>query len=149
MLMAKGLRRRRDQRGAAAVEVAIIAPLIGLLLAALIGGWRIGWARAQVAEAAAAGARAATIPVSAAAAHAQASTAISSDLATVGVHCQTLDTSIDTSAYALPVGTPGQVHVQVNCVLNLSDLLVPGLPGQLNINATASEPLDTFRERTP
>ena len=86
------------QRGATAVEVAILIPLFGLLLAGLIGGWRIGWARAQVVEAAAAGARAASIPASGGQARQLATTAVQADLATVGLHCADVQVDVDTSA---------------------------------------------------
>ena len=137
------------QRGATEVEVAILIPLLGLLLAGLIGGWRIGWARAQVVEAAAAGARAASIPASGGQARQLATTAVQADLATVGLHCADVQVDVDTSAYSLPPGTPGQVTARVSCRLDLSDVIVPGLPGTTLISSAASEPLDIFRERTP
>ena len=140
---------RTRSRGAAAVEVAIVIPRCGLLLTAVLVGWRIGWVRAQVAEAAAAGARAATIPNSATVARRQAAEAIERDLATVDVHCAGLQTDVDTAAFALPIGSAGQVTVRVVCPLDLSDAVIPGLPGQLVVAATASEPLDRFRERKP
>ncbi|WP_424226041.1 TadE/TadG family type IV pilus assembly protein [Brooklawnia sp.] len=137
------------QRGMASVELAILVPIFGLLLAGLIGGWRIGWARAQVVDAAAAGARAASIPAVAAEARQLSISAIQSDLATVGLHCASLQVDVDTSAYALPPGAPGEVTAHVTCQLNLSDLIAPGLPGATVISSAASEPLDIFRERTP
>lgn len=137
------------QRGAAAVEVAILIPLLGLLLAGLIGGWRIGWARTQVVEAAAAGARAASIPASAGQARQMATAAVQADLATVGLHCADAQVDVDTAAYSLPPGVPGKVTARVSCRLNLSDVIVSGLPGTILISSAASEPLDIFRERTP
>lgn len=138
-----------QERGAAAVEVTLLVPLLITILLALAGGWRVGWARTQVVEVAAAGARAATIATSASQAQLQAGEAIRADLATLGVHCAELHIAIDTSAFATPPGTPATVTAQVGCRLNLSDVLVPGLPGSLQLNAAASEPLDIFRERTP
>lgn len=137
------------QRGAAAVEVSLLVPLLCVLLAVVAGGWRIGWARAQIVEAAAAGARAATITNSASQARLQAEAAIAADLQTVGVRCAELVTLLDTAAFANPPGHGGQVIAQVSCQLRLSDLVAPGLPGAVQISASASEPLDTFRERQP
>lgn len=136
-------------RGAAAVELAVLIPLIGLVLAGLAGGARIGWVRAQVEEAAAAGARAASIPASAVAAASAGRTAVAADLATGGVHCRWIDTAVDTGGYATGVGSRGSVVVTVSCELDLSDALVAGLPGTLRLTATASEPVDTFRVREP
>lgn len=137
------------QRGMASVELAILVPIFGLLLAGLIGGWRIGWARTQVVDAAAAGARAASIPSAAGQARQLSTSAIQADLVTVGLHCADLQVEVDTSAYALPPGVPGEVTAHVTCRLNLSDLIAPGLPGATVISSAASEPLDIFRERTP
>lgn len=138
-----------SQRGAAAVEVTLLVPLLCLILGGLAGGWRVGWARTQVVEAAAAGARAATIANSAGAALQQSTAAIEADLMTVGVHCAGLQVDVDTSAFAQPPGVRGEVTARVSCLLNLSDVLVPGLPGALAITTAATEPLDIFRERRP
>ncbi len=137
------------QRGAAAVEVSVLVPLLVILALALAGGWRLGHVRSQLTEASAAGARAATIPISAAAARVHAETAVTADLATAGIWCAELSVRIDTSAYLLPPGTPGDVTVQVDCLLSFADLLIPGMPGALPLSASSIEPLDTFRERTP
>lgn len=137
------------QRGAASVELSLIVPVLVLLLLAMAGAWRVGHVRAQIVEAAAAGARAATIPVSADQATRLANQAIEADLATVGAHCAGLTIEVDTAAFARPVGTPGTVQVTIVCQLDLSDVVVPGLPGVLTITSSAREPIDTFRERTP
>lgn len=137
------------QRGAAAVEVSLLIPLLVVLLLAMAGGWRISHARAQVVEAAAAGARAATIPTSAGQATQLARQAIEADLATVGVHCHGLTIDVDTTAFASPPGHQGDVAVELSCQVNLADVVVPGMPGSMTITASATEPIDTFRERTP
>ena len=54
---------------------------------------------------------------------------------------------MDTSGFASPVGPPANVTATVTCVVNLSDVAVPGLPGTRTITATMTSPLDTFRER--
>jgi hypothetical protein len=35
----------------------------------------------------------------------------------------------------------------VTCTVNLSDLSIPGVPGARTITATASSPVDAYRER--
>lgn len=140
---------RAQQRGSAAVEVTLLVPVLCLLLLLLAACWRIGWARTQLVEVVAAGARAATIPHTATAATAMAQTAIRSDLATSGVQCAQLSVAIDTAAYHQLPGTAGRVEVQATCRLDLADLLLPGLPGSMTLSASAHEPLDIFRERTP
>ena len=141
--------RPRTARGSAAVEVALIVPMLIVLVLALAGAWRIGWARGQVTEAAAAGARAATLAGSASLAVQQATAAIEFDLATVDVHCSALTVQIDTAAFATAPGTHGTVSAEVGCTLDLADVLVPGLPGSVQLEAQASEALDVLRERTP
>ena len=55
--------------------------------------------------------------------------------------------TVDTAGFAAPVGTPATVTATVRCVVNLADLAVPGVPGTRTVTATASSPVDTFRER--
>ena len=55
--------------------------------------------------------------------------------------------SVDISDFAKPVGEPGSVSATVECLLDLADLSVPGVPGSRVIKATSSSPLDTWRER--
>ena len=55
--------------------------------------------------------------------------------------------SVDTSGFGSPVGTPASVRATVTCVVNLSDLAVPGVPGTRTVSASMSSPLDTYRER--
>ena len=86
----------------------MIVPLVVMLMLGLAGGWRIGWARAQLAEAAAAGARAATLAGSAPQAVQQATAAIEFDLATVDVHCSSLSVQIDASERGEPQDDDGR-----------------------------------------
>ena len=140
---------RPDQRGQVAVETVLLVPAIILVLAMLAAGWRIWWARSQVQEAAASAARAASLERSGASAQFVARSVADADLATVGAQCGNFSVVVDGRDFARPPGTNGQVSVRVSCQLSLSDLLVPGLPGSISIDAAATERLDTFRERRP
>ena len=53
----------------------------------------------------------------------------------------------DTTGFARPVGTPATITATVSCLVRLSDLAMPGLGGSRTVTATASSPLDTYRER--
>lgn len=141
--------RGRDERGAASVEVMLIVPVVVLLAAVLMAGWRISWARTNVQAAAAAGARVASQQRSGAIAAQRADEVIAADLAATRVVCQGLTVSSDVSQFARPVGTVAQVSVRVDCSVSLADLLIPGMPGQLAVGAQAVERLDTYRERQP
>ena len=141
--------RRLDQRGQVAVETVLLVPAIILVLAMVTAGWRIWWARSQVQEAAASAARAASLERSGGAAQLAARVVVEADLATVGAQCRNPIVAVDGRDFVRPPGTDGQIDVHVTCQLLLSDLLVPGLPGSVGIYATATERLDTFRERRP
>lgn len=141
--------RRRDERGAVAVEVVLLVPAVLLVVGVLVAGWRLWSARTEVTDAAAAAARAATLTSSASTAQEHSLTAARDALQTLGLDCGQLAVSPDLSGFALPPGTPAEVHVAVDCRVSLSDLLVPGLPGSYQLHARATQPLDTFRERRP
>ena len=55
---------------------------------------------------------------------------------------------MDTRAFALPVGQPGAVEVTVRCAVPLADLLLPGVPGTVLVEAQASSTLDRYRGRS-
>ena len=76
-----------------------------------------------------------------------AATSAAATLANQQLQCATTLVLVDTSGFAKPVGTPAAVTVTVTCVVNLSDVAIPGLPGTLPITATMTSPLDTYRGR--
>ena len=49
--------------------------------------------------------------------------------------------------FSKPVGTAGSVTATVECLLDLADLSVPGVPGSRMVKAASTSPLDTWRER--
>ena len=53
--------RRRDERGAVAMELVVLVPMLMMVLGVMTAGWRLWTARTQVSDAAAAAARAATL----------------------------------------------------------------------------------------
>ena len=71
------------------------------------------------------------------------------NLTNQGINCLRVDVDIDTQQFSRNVGTPAQVDVTVSCLLDLSDLSVPGVPGTRTISATMTSPIDTWRERSP
>lgn len=140
--------RRRNQRGAVAVEFAILLPLLVLLIGTVVAGGRLAYTRTMVQHVADAGARAASISRDAAAAQRTALDTVRADVEASGISCaHGLDTTADTSGFAVPVGQPAQVAVTVRCLLSMSDLLVPGLPGTWSVEATSTSTLDRYRGR--
>ncbi len=134
------------ERGSAALELVIIAPGLLLVLAVLIFAGRVAIAQQSVDSAAADAARSASISRTQDAAGGAARTAASSSLANQGLRCLTTGTSVDTSGFASPVGTPAFVTATVTCTVNLSDLGAP-IPGTRTVTGTVRSPLDTYRTR--
>jgi Flp pilus assembly protein TadG len=140
--------RRRDDRGSAAIEAAILAPPLLVLIALAIIGGRIQIAGGAIEAAAHDAARAASISRTASQAQSSAYAAAGATLGQQGLHCARLDVVVDTSGFAVPVGQPATVAVTVTCVVDFSDLVADGLPGSKTINASFVSVLDTFRTRT-
>ena len=44
-------------------------------------------------------------------------------------------------------GVGGEATVTVQCSVQLGDLMVPGLPGTIQIERQVSSPVDTYRDR--
>lgn len=139
---------RRDSRGAASVELVVIVPALVLLLGLLIAGGRLWFARATVVEAAQSAARAASLERSAGSAQRAGVSAGARVLATDGLHCSGDSVSVDTSAFAVPVGTPATVTAVVTCQVPFADLSIPGMPGSISVRSTGAAALDTYRTRS-
>lgn len=137
--------RRRCERGSAALEVAICAPVMLLLVALVVLGGRIALARQTVTAAADSAARAASISRTAATASTTAGRIARDMLADAG--CRGIDVSINTRAFASPPGTPGTIRATVTCHLDLASIPLPGAPDTLPLTDTGTSSLDTFRGR--
>ena len=136
-----------DHRGAAAVELTLLAPALLLVLGLLVAGGRLWFARTTVNEAAQTAARAASLARSSTAAIAAGREAGSQSLATAGLRCRSTSVSISTAAFAVPVGTPSAVTSRIFCKVDFSDVFLPGWPGSLQLIGDGSAALDTYRSR--
>lgn len=139
--------RLRDERGSLTIELTILAPGIILLIMMCVAGGRYAVARQSVEAAAASAARAGSIARDPGTAQGDAQTNAAATLSNEHRYCVNLGTSVDTSAFSLPVGTPGTVRATVQCTLDMSDVSLPGMPGSITITSTQSSPLDTYRGR--
>jgi Flp pilus assembly protein TadG len=137
----------RDQRGAAAVELTLLVPALLLVLGLLVAGGRLWFARTTVNEAAQTAARAASLARSADAANTAGRDAGAQSLATAGLRCRTTSVAINTAAFGIPAGTPSTVTSIVSCVVDFSDVVLPGWPGSTELTARGSAALDTYRSR--
>ena len=140
-------RRGGPERGSAALEAAIGLPAFLLFVGLIIFAGRVAIATQAVDSAATQAARTASIARTAADAGATARSAATSSLTSQQVNCVSTAVTVDTAGFAAPVGTPATVTATVRCMVNLADLAVPGVPGTRTVTATASSPVDTFRER--
>jgi Flp pilus assembly protein TadG len=137
----------RDQRGAAAVELTLLVPALLLVVGLLVAGGRLWFARTTVNEAAHTAARAASLARSAADASTAGRTAGSQSLATAGLRCRSTLVSINTAAFGVPAGTPSTVTSTVSCIVDFSDVFLPGWPGSTELTGHGSVALDTYRGR--
>lgn len=143
------LRRRGTDRGAGgdSLEAVILAPVILAIFMIIVAAGRYQLGTGKIDQAAGAGARAASIQFTAAAAQPAAQSAAQDSLADAGVSCQDFAVSVDTSGYST-APTPGaqaSVSVTVTCTVDWSDLTIPGWPGSKSISSTADSPLDIRR----
>jgi Flp pilus assembly protein TadG len=138
---------RFGDRGSAAIEAAVLAPVLLVLIGVAIVGGRIQIAGGAIEGAAHDAARAASIARTAAEAQASARAAAGATLNQGGLHCVSLTVTVDTAGFAVPVGEPAVVSATVTCVVDFSDLVADGLPGSKSLTATFVSALDTFRTR--
>ncbi len=139
-------RRTRDERGSAAVEIALLAPLLGALFLVVVFGGRVALARQTVQTATADAARAASIERTADDAQRAATQIAHATLANQGITCATTTIDVDTRGFKLLPGTPATITVTVSCDLVTADLSLP-LPGTIRVSATNSSELDLYRGR--
>ncbi|MEV0604630.1 TadE/TadG family type IV pilus assembly protein [Streptomyces sp. NPDC050315] len=135
------------ERGSFAVETAVLAPALIAVLLLMVAFGRVVDAEGAVDIAARAAARAASLERDAGTAQEQAQSAATGSLQGEGVTCQTSGVTVDTAGFTTEVGTDATVTATVNCVANLSDIGLPGLPGAKTLTSTWTSPIDTYRAR--
>ncbi|MFD4604390.1 TadE/TadG family type IV pilus assembly protein [Streptomyces sp. NPDC058464] len=144
---ARWARRLRSDEGSAAVEAAIVLPALIMFLCMAIAGGRIVTSGATIDSAAEDAAREASIHRTADAAQSAARAAAAESLNTQGITCASTRVSINTSGLSVPVGQVGTVTATVVCTVELSDLLLPGVPGSKTLTSTATSVVDQYRQR--
>lgn len=139
----------RDERGgSASVEAAVLAVVMGLLVAFAIAGGRLVAAEAAADHAARSAARMASLQRDAATATAVARDAAALGLAEQGLRCVSLDIDVDTGGFARAFGTAASVSATVRCTISWADLGLPGAPGTRTVDSTFVSPLDRWREKS-
>ncbi len=139
--------RGRRETGSVAVELALLAPALVLVLGLLVAGGRLWFARTTVVEAAQTSARAASLARGPGEASAVGAEAGRQSMTTAGLRCATSSVRVSAAAFAVPVGTPATVTSDVSCSVPFGDVLLPGLPGSIDLTGHGSAALDTYRAR--
>lgn len=131
----------RGERGTAALEMVILAPVLIVILLFVVGLGRMAHADQQVQAGAADAARAASLERNTGASDAAARQAAQDSLGQAGVSCTNLDVSVNLGSYE----PGGQVSVTVKCTADLSSVAMAGFPGSRVFTATSTVPIETWR----
>ena len=135
--------RIRGDDGFSTLELIIITPFLLAFVLLVVGFGRVTHGRQEVQAAAAAAARAASLANTPGQAQTAAQQEAAADLAQAGISCQSSPPpTVDTSQFH----AGGQVTVTISCVTNLSDLTVVGFPGHKTLTASATVPLEQYRQ---
>ena len=125
----------------------MLIPALLITLGLLIVGGRIWFARTTVNEAAHTAARAASLARSAAEAAVAGRAAADQSLSTNGLRCATTAIEVNTAGFGVPVGTPATITASIDCRVAFADLLLPRIPGGVDLTARGASALDTYRSR--
>lgn len=132
--------RGSGESGTVAVETAIVAPVLLVLMLLVVYAGRAAQADADVRAAAGRAARAASMAGDPAVADEMARTTAAGNLATAGIDCRTVTTAVDADLAA-----GGAVTVTVACEITNSDLALLAVPGSRWSTATATQVVDLHR----
>jgi Flp pilus assembly protein TadG len=139
---------RRDL-GASAIEAAILAPVLLMLIGVAVMSMRLEVAAQAVESAAHDAARAASISRSQVEADSAARDAANAALSQQSLNCvDGAKVAPDTSQFQRKIGETAVVTVTVTCVVKLDDVGLPGVPGTKALTATFTSYLDQFRGRS-
>ena len=133
--------RRGRERGSAAVELVLVAPILVAMILIVVAGGRMVAARGHVNDAAYAAARAASLDANPDRALISGIDAAHDALADRGKSCANLTVSFAGTDFQ----PGGQVRVVATCVADLKDVAGFGIPGQKTYEATAVVPIEEHR----
>jgi len=139
--------RARGDEGSVALEAAIIMPSLIMFVCLAIAGGRLVTSGAKIDAAAEDAAREASLHRTAVSAQQAAHQAATESLTDQGITCASTHVAVDTGGLTVAIGQVGTVTVTVNCTVNLSDLLLPGVPGTRTLTSRATSVVDQYRQR--
>jgi Flp pilus assembly protein TadG len=132
-------------RGSVAVETAVIAPALVLLMLLVVYAGRISHLDDSVQRSASEASRAATLAGTPEAAEEAAVDAARANLRTTSTPCNDLAIQVDTTDFR----PGGSVTAIVRCGASMSDVALLGVPGTRTFIASSTEVIDRFRGGTP
>jgi Flp pilus assembly protein TadG len=132
--------RLRRQDGSVAVEAAILAPVLLVLMLLVVYAGRAAQTDVDVRSAAARAARAASLTGDDSAAEAAAISVATGNLATAGIACRQVDIGVTAEMHP-----GGMVTVQVACEVSNADLALLAVPGSRWSSASATQVVDRHR----
>lgn len=134
-------RRPRDDGGSASVELAILAPLVGILLACIVLVGRVQITRADLEGAARSAARDLSMARDPDAVQREVEKDLDVTLKVGSPSCRSLSFT--------PLMRATEVSVTIACVVDLQAAAVLPVPGTMTVTAHATEVIDTYREAGP
>lgn len=140
--------RFHDQQGLSpSLELVVLLPALMIMLGLIIGGGRIWFTRTAITEAAYSGARAASLQRDPAAARSAGRQASAEQLRMEGVRCHQRSIVLDVSGFDGAEGDRSSVVGRIRCRVGLDDLILPGMPGSLQLSGRGTAVIDHYRER--
>jgi Flp pilus assembly protein TadG len=142
--------RASGQRGSASIELAIVTLPVLLCTVAIIAAGRLTLAYQATDAAAYDAARTASLARTKAEAQTAAYEAALASFRSQGIACNTLNVTVNTTGFDIPVGQPAAVSVSVECAATLGDIALPGsgMPGSVTLSSSFVSPLDLYRSRS-
>lgn len=132
----------RRQEGSAAAELALLAPMLVVLILVVVTVGKLTNASIDTRAAAHHAARAASLQRQPLQASRAANQAAVDTLSQRGIACTEIQATVDTTRFR----AGGRVTVTVECRITLEQVSLLAIPGATTLSATATSPIDTFRE---
>jgi Flp pilus assembly protein TadG len=125
-------------------ELILLVPVFVFFLMLIAGVGRYSQGHQLVEDTSAAAARAASLATSPAQASTDARQIATTTLRDAGLSCRSTRIDVDVTAF----DPGGQVSVTVHCTVDLSSLVMSGLPKTVTLSATSTSVLELYRSFT-
>ncbi|OEJ22107.1 hypothetical protein AR457_40175 [Streptomyces agglomeratus] len=141
------LRRAPSDRGALSLEAMVLFPVLIMVLLLVVAFGRVTSSHNAVDAAARNAARAASLERNGGSASSAGQATAREVLGQQGLQCTSTSVSISTGGFSARIGETSSTTATVTCVVNLSDIALPGLPGAKTLTSSFTSPIDSYRQR--